>query len=123
MLIALLLVLVWLGSVYSFSSFTHAVNMKRIHCFAISNNNANDDDKKGINCETEGSCRTVRAAFKAELEENRQAKRREGGSMEPDYLEVLSKKSQPRYDDEASKKSFSPFRKPGSHAKSEEERK
>lgn len=55
---------------------------------------------KVINCETEGSCRTTRVAYKKELEEQRQRKRAEGADFEQNYL--VDGAPPPR-------KSYSPF--------------
>jgi hypothetical protein len=46
------------------------------------------DKPKVVTCETEGSCRVIRGALKAELNEQRMAKRQQGIG-EDNYLEML----------------------------------
>jgi hypothetical protein len=69
---------------------------------------ASTPNNKIVSCETEGSCRETRVAYKAELERIRQQKREEGRPMEEDYLQMLSgKPSSPIPDGE--RKKYSPF--------------
>ena len=68
-------------------------------------------DGRAITCETVGSCRVIRGAAKAELNEYREAKRREGVNVEEgtNYLEMLSGGG--KNDPTQSAKKFSPFKK------------
>ena len=69
------------------------------------------DDDRAITCETVGSCRVIRGAAKAELNEYREAKRREGLNVEDgtNYLEMLGGGS--RSDPAQTTKKYSPFKK------------
>jgi hypothetical protein len=67
---------------------------------------------KPVECETDpnGSCRVIRGALKAELNEQRMEKRKQGLSVEDDYMAMLSGGAPPPASDGAPKK-FSPFKK------------
>jgi hypothetical protein len=60
---------------------------------------------KVISCETTGSCGATRRAYKQELNEQRDKKRRENAPVEDNYLDVISGNKA------AAKASYSPFKK------------
>jgi hypothetical protein len=60
---------------------------------------------KVISCETTGSCGATRRAYKQELNEQRDKKRRENAPVEDNYLDMISGNKA------AAKASYSPFKK------------
>jgi hypothetical protein len=60
---------------------------------------------KVISCETTGSCGATRRAYKQELNEQRDKKRRENAPVEDNYLDMISGNKS------AAKASYSPFKK------------
>jgi hypothetical protein len=69
--------------------------------------NANDLEMKGkeISCETTGSCKTIRSAYKQELKEQREKKRHSNVPTEENYLDLISGNKA------IVKKDYSPFKK------------
>ena len=68
-----------------------------------------NDDKEGqpkvVNCEKEGSCRVVRGALKAEMNDRRMAKRQQGIG-EDNYLEMLGGSKPPTNSNDAGGKKY-----------------
>ena len=67
-------------------SHLRRTSLSRHHSASTDGNN--DNKSKVVTCETEGSCRVIRGALKAELNEQRTAKRQQGIG-EDNYLEML----------------------------------
>ena len=65
----------------------------------------NENTGKVISCETTGSCGATRRAYKQELNEQRDKKRRENAPIEDNYLDMISGNKA------AAKASYSPFKK------------
>ena len=65
----------------------------------------NENTGKVISCETTGSCGATRRAYKQELNEQRDKKRRENAPIEDNYLDMISGNKS------AAKASYSPFKK------------
>ena len=103
--VLVLLCLVVCGTAYQLQiASRYRINSHRVFAAETSS------DGRAITCETVGSCRIIRGAAKAELNEYREAKRREGLNVEEgtNYLEMLSGgKSDPTQ----TAKKFSPFKK------------
>eukprot|EP00596_Hydrurales_sp_CCMP1899_P011226 CAMPEP_0119043512 /NCGR_PEP_ID=MMETSP1177-20130426/22837_1 /TAXON_ID=2985 /ORGANISM="Ochromonas sp, Strain CCMP1899" /LENGTH=146 /DNA_ID=CAMNT_0007011753 /DNA_START=53 /DNA_END=493 /DNA_ORIENTATION=+ len=68
---------------------------------------SDDSEMKGevISCETTGSCGSIRRAFKQELNEQREMRRKNNEPIEENYLDLISGNKTPV------KKDYSPFKK------------
>ena len=103
-LLATLVLLCFLGIIHAFTPA--AVHNRLSTSRQCSGVKKQLEDNEISSCETTGSCRETRIAYKQQLEKQRQEKRAAGVDLQEDYTSKLSAGSKP-----PPGKKFSPFAK------------